>query len=196
MSIDTSDPRALQAAVDEEHGKEQLMELSDPEIRDLLREKHRLENELLRYQVNQMKTSIQSSQAHHDQVERDLADAQRQIAIRQYNCSHRKGGKGMAGVQGGGQDPQFSVFKHQLPNGDWMVLCSRCQKEWNRPLAGDPKYVELLDQYKKALALPTDNVASGGSQFSFVGVDGRRVSIDWKTARVNESPSIVDSWSL
>src|SRR5271166_6152499 len=61
----------------------------------------------------------------------------------QGNCSHMKGGKGPGAVLNGqGNDgSDYSVWKHVMPSGALMILCSRCGKEWmsRDPLLGTPE---------------------------------------------------------
>lgn len=96
-----------------------------------------------------------------------------QRASQQANCNHRKGGRGAEGVmRGQGDDAMYAVIKHKMPINDFMVLCTRCGKEWqpaNRwntengklvPLAATPGWAE-------AVQWPTDNSPSGSGIFTF-----------------------------
>jgi hypothetical protein len=76
----------------------------------------------------------------------------------QSNCNHRKGGMMDFEVgifPGDGDDPQFALAKHQLPDGSWFIKCLRCGKEWKE---GDINY-------ERALNAPTRNVSSTSIQF-------------------------------
>jgi hypothetical protein len=54
-----------------------------------------------------------------------LADEERQRKTRIQQCPHKKGGMDLAGYREG-TDEQFAVFRHQFPNGDYMIQCQRC----------------------------------------------------------------------
>lgn len=100
------------------------------------------------------------------------ANANNEMSI----CTHRKGGKGLEAVKGGGKgnDPKFAVIKHRLPNGDVAVLCQRCPMIWLAPVqpkktakmtqqefqAAAAKYKTDLREYRAALEFQTDNEES------------------------------------
>lgn len=111
--------------------------------------------EKLRHDVANLRATKEKAAFNHEQVESDLADARNRAASRQTHCNHRKGGQGMNGLNGQGNDPQYAIAKHRLPFGDVLVLCMRCQKEWK---VGTPGYKEALD-------FPTDNSMTESSQF-------------------------------
>lgn len=90
-------------------------------------------------------------------------------------CYHKKGGKGVAQMFMG-NDQNYAVVTHTLSHGPTIVICQRCGKVW-RPPAKLPKkasteqkaiYREQLTEYRRALALPTDNEASGTAIFEIV----------------------------
>jgi hypothetical protein len=126
------------------------------ETHKLLLEKEQLELEVLRENVRKMKESRDRRAASHTQVEADLADFQRNQEMGFKQCNHHKGGKDIEGIRGNGTDSQYSIVRHQLPLGDWMIICLRCHKQW---LKGDP-------EYREALRWPTDNSPSGSCLFT------------------------------
>jgi DNA-binding transcriptional MerR regulator len=84
----------------------------------------------------------------------------------QAHCSHKKGGTGVAAVlKGEGTSTNYAVIKHKMPDGRYWICCTRCLKEWHaaNKLDGTPE----TEGYREALMWPTDNTASGSSQFTF-----------------------------
>lgn len=106
---------------------------------------------------------------------------------KQANCNHKKGGNGAEGVVGGqGDDPQYSVIKHKMPNGDIWVRCLRCAKTWKPPVEfkfyfdstgknvapKDGKFSKeafdiAVKEYREALVFQTRNQTSGSIVFQF-----------------------------
>ena len=77
-------------------------------------------------------------------------------------CQHRKGGvmRRINGVNDShrisdalenGTDNQRSVIKHQLGDGTYMIICTRCNKKWVKDTPG----------YQEAMQFETRNVSSG-----------------------------------
>jgi len=133
-----------------------MPEQSRKEELDQLRlERERLELEQLRHEVAELQSKRERKAMAHSQVEHDLKDFEDNQRRRQENCNHRKGGKNLEGVQGRGTDPMYAVIQHQLPFGDWIVICQRCQKIWKK---GDA-------DYKEAINFQTDNSPSGPTLF-------------------------------
>jgi hypothetical protein len=76
-----------------------------------------------------------------------------------------------------GNDPNYAVIKHTLSHGPVIVVCQRCTKVWEPPprelvaKGATPEmraeYRGLLEQYRWALNLPTDNEPSGTVLFAF-----------------------------
>ena len=105
----------------------------------------------------------------------------------QDHCNHKKGGNGLEGYVGGqGDDPQFSVLKHQFLNGDIWVRCLRCGKWWKPPVEesfyfdnrgrnvapSDGTFNKELferaqQEYRAALSFPTRNSMSTSYVFQF-----------------------------
>lgn len=87
----------------------------------------------------------------------------------QKRCNHRKGGKGaIAVINGEGNDSNYAVIKHRLPNGKFFVLCQRCGKEWHPGhVVGGIVLSVATPGYDEAVGYPTDNTASGSSTFTF-----------------------------
>ncbi len=147
--------------------REAALEQSDVELKALMLEERRLRNQLLKYELEKMQLKKSELLHNHEQVEKDLADMMRQSALRRRQCNHRKGGRGMEGIRGQGSANEYSIFKHQFPNGEWFIICSRCTNEWRSPDPNDPNYPALYQAYQTALMYPTDNIPSGGSIFTF-----------------------------
>ena len=89
-------------------------------------------------------------------------------------CTHRKGGMGVENILNG-NSPNYAVVKHTLSHGETIVVCQRCPKVWRPP---DPRLIgrgataedrrrhaRELQEYRDALAFPTDNSASGSQIF-------------------------------
>jgi hypothetical protein len=111
----------------------------------------------------------------------------RQRRVAQAYCNHKKGGNGLEGyVTGQGDDPQYSVFKHQFLNSDVWIRCLRCGKWWKPPVESSfyfnsfgrevapqdgkfskEKYEQAWVEYRQALAFPTRNTMSTSYQFRF-----------------------------
>lgn len=103
----------------------------------------------------------------------------------QDHCNHKKGGSGAEGFIGGqGDDAQYAVLKHRMPNGDVWVRCLRCGKTWKPPIEEqhtfnakgvvDPKgkfsqesFDAAQHEYERAVAFTTRNQMSGSIQFRF-----------------------------
>jgi hypothetical protein len=145
------------------------------EIAKIRIEKEKIEAQLLSFQLEELKLRQVRRSSSHLQVEKDLGDMIRNFALRQGNCNHRKGGRGLSGVQGKGTDSDYAIIKHQMPNGDWHVFCTRCSKHW-QPTDADAK---LKGGYFEALDWPTDNTPSGSSMFTFQRGDGSRDPVRW-----------------
>jgi len=111
-------------------------------------------------------------------IEFALARDREQEKRKQEACVHRKGGKGKDGIYNG-NDANYAVITHTLSHGPTIVVCQRCGKIWEPP-ARLPKgaskelraqYVEQMAEYRKALALPTDNEPSGTVIFEIIRND-------------------------
>lgn len=93
-------------------------------------------------------------------------------------CQHRKGGKGTSQMYAG-NDANFAVITHTLSHGPVIVVCQRCGKIWEAPTPLPKKHTpEMRAQYKldlqeynRALNLPTDNEPSGTVLFTFTPYD-------------------------
>jgi hypothetical protein len=103
------------------------------------------------------------------------------LAVRQFiaqrkaqqdNCNHRKGGIGHESVmRGQGTDAMYAVWKHKQPNGTWLVLCSRCGKEWRGEFRVQGRLIEAAvpsqTEFLQAINFPSDNSPSGSSSFQY-----------------------------
>ena len=77
-------------------------------------------------------------------------------------CQHRKGGvmwrideinarQRISQALENGTSEQRSVIKHQLGDGTYMIICTRCNKKWVKDTSG----------YEEALKFKTNNTSSG-----------------------------------
>lgn len=127
----------------------------DLERSKLLQEKEQLELIKLRKEVEKMKLDDKQREILLKQHSETVDEYRRRINQEQQACNHHKGGVDIAGVRGQGNHSMFAVIKHQLPTGDIMVLCQRCNKIWQ---VGDSDYNAMLNA-------PTDNTMSTSVQF-------------------------------
>lgn len=85
----------------------------------------------------------------------------RALAI-QARCQHRKGGvmwrideinarQRISQALENGTSERRSVIKHQLGDGTYMIICTRCNKKWVKDTQG----------YEEALKFETNNASSG-----------------------------------
>ena len=156
--------------LDDQLGSKKTLELEQERIR-IDNEIRSLDLELKREQVKKIR---EAKQALIDKAAAQKAAIDQflfQRKARQATCNHRKGGVGAEGViRGQGQSAMSCVIKHRLPSGSWMVLCSRCGREWYGPLTalqngGTPK--PASKGYFAALQLPTNNSQSESSRFDY-----------------------------
>jgi hypothetical protein len=111
-------------------------------------------------------------------IEFSLKREREMDARKQAGCVHRKGGKGRDGIYNG-NDSNYAVITHTLSHGPTIVVCQRCGKKWEppaKPTKGASKeqraqYSADLAEYRRALALPTDNEPSGTVLFEIVRND-------------------------
>lgn len=163
--------------------------LSKPELSDAARielEIKQLELEAKKLEVAERKANVQDLEERlaEREMKRDnkrqrsitngitLADLNRQDKLNQARCNHRKGGQGQEGIQGGrGDDSQYAVLKHMMPNGDVWVRCLRCAKTWKPPVkkeyAEEAAYLKVFNEWQAALNFQTRNVQSGSIQYRF-----------------------------
>lgn len=144
-------------------------------LRDLKLQKAAIENELLTYQLEELRLKKARRSTTHLQHEKDLNDQIRSQEYRSSRCNHRKGGKGMAAIQGRGQDAQYCVIKHTLPTNEMFVFCTRCPKIW-KPEPNDP--IKQM-QYLTACEFPTDNEPSGSTIWQFRRNNGSQDPVRW-----------------
>lgn len=105
---------------------------------------------------------------------RQIKESEEKAQIR---CNHKKGGNGAEGIIGGqGDDPQYSVIKHRMGNGDVWVRCLRCAKTWKPPLESEftvkgkfdsESYQLAVKEYQEAVAFQTRNQMSGSIQYRY-----------------------------
>ena len=106
----------------------------------------------------------------------------------QDQCSHRKGGRGLEGLQKGGSAADYAVIRHTLPTNEMWQRCQRCGKTWRPPHvqdfdiktdAGKAAFEEAKKVYKDALSWPTDNIPSSGITFGHQSDDGNKSANDF-----------------
>jgi hypothetical protein len=105
-----------------------------------------------------------------DEILKELA----RRAGRQRQCSHRKGGTSVRGQSmplpyEGGDADTYALIKHQLPGGEWWILCQRCGAEWfpEDKFTGRPATVIGGFSWKDAMLARTDNAMSKSAVFVF-----------------------------
>jgi hypothetical protein len=111
-------------------------------------------------------------------IEFSLKRDREQLQRTQAGCAHRKGGKGKDGVFNG-NDASFAVITHTLSHGPTIVVCQRCGKIWEPPAKLAKRatteqraaYIEQMNEYRRALSLPTDNEPSGTVLFEVIRYD-------------------------
>lgn len=132
-------------------------------------EREELELEKLRADVDKLRGERMQRMMQRERMAQTLKDNETQEALRRASCKHRKGGKNKAGFLNG-NDSNYSVIHHTYPEGRLVVMCTRCQSEWEKPpielRKTDPKtYREKMAAYQEALNWPTDNEPSGTQLF-------------------------------
>jgi hypothetical protein len=95
----------------------------------------------------------------------------------QKRCNHRKGGvDARAFLEGQGTSAMYCVNKHKLPNGGYMVICERCNKEWHpadkwNVVDGVNVPKPATPGWEEAINFPTDNTPSTSGTFTFEKID-------------------------
>jgi acyl transferase domain-containing protein len=135
----------------------------------LTTEREELELENLRFTVEQQRSIRLQRTMQRERMALILRQNEDIEAQRRAQCKHRKGGKNKAGFLNG-NDGYYSVITNTYPDGRLVVMCSRCQSEWEKPAKElrktDPKlYRELLEEFQQAVNWPTDNEPSGSQLF-------------------------------
>jgi hypothetical protein len=143
-----------------------------------LTEFEQIETEWKRLQVLELRERLQTREDERarlknlrDKQVRDFEKAQATIQARQRVCKHRKGGRDNRFSNG--NDNNYCVIRNTYPNGDVVIMCSRCFMEVRRPdpreRKKDPEgYKERLALWKEWDAFPTDNTPSGGKIFEVI----------------------------
>jgi hypothetical protein len=111
-------------------------------------------------------------------IEMSLKRTRDAEAYTQSRCKHLKGGKGRDGIFNG-NDANYAVITHTLSHGPTIVVCQRCGKLWEPPERPGKKasaevrekYFENVNEYRRALAFPTDNEPSGTNLFEIIRED-------------------------
>ena len=117
----------------------------------------------------------------------ELKKTARDQTKHQDQCTHRKRGRGLEGLQRGGDGPEFAVIRHLLPWNEWYQRCQRCGKTWAPPhiqdfpetAAGKLAFEEAKRVYKDALSWPTDNTPSTGITFKHESEDNNVTAKDF-----------------
>ncbi len=145
-------------------------------------EEKRLRLELLREQVERERAKrMQLIEAIKKQAA-TILKAQQRRKREQSACSHKKGGRGRENILNGNA-PEFSIVVQTEAWGETYVLCTRCLKEWRKPLAvlqlvnplkfkeivkKDKKaYIAALEEFNAATRMMTDNSPSGSTLVEF-----------------------------
>ena len=128
----------------------------------------------LREQANERKSARAARQRQMRTVAMALKMTEDAKLYLQSRCVHRKGGKNLDQFFDG-NDSNYAVVKHTLSHGPTIVICQRCQKIWEPPKPLNPDatkaqreaYDADIKEYRRALALPTDNEPSGSVIFDY-----------------------------
>ena len=132
----------------------------------LNREERELDLELKREQVATLKAKRTAQLERARSAQTAIIQYMAQREAQQRACNHLKGGTGAeAFIRGQGDSPYYAVIKHKKPNGKWMVLCQRCNREWHE---GSPKTGELeTPGFQEAIRFNTNNSTSSSTTFLF-----------------------------
>lgn len=125
--------------------------------------------EKMRREVSILRSDEAMRRIRRDATEMSLRAEAEADAARHAGCWHKKGGNGIENLFRG-NDANYAVVKHILPDGVLIVVCQRCGCLWKPPekalLKSDRKaYVEQMAEYQKAVSFPTDNTTSGSQIF-------------------------------
>jgi hypothetical protein len=167
--------------------KKQSLEAMEIEFKQLEIEAKKLELLDIRDRVDerQMKRDNKDQRTRANGIVLENNSQQRKTA--QAYCNHKKGGNGLEGyVLGQGDDPQYSVLKHQFLNGDVWIRCLRCGRWWKPPVESSfyfnqygkevapkdgkfdkEKYEQAWAEYRLAVTFPTRNTMSTSYRFQF-----------------------------
>lgn len=134
-----------------------------------------LQLEQLRDTVTQIRRRRQSRLNRLAALRQAAESQERQTQADQALCHHRKGGRG-PNWRLNGNDPNYAIVQHTYSHGPTVVCCLRCKKEWSAPAAlkrgasveERAASRKQLDEYRWAMALPTDNEPSGTRLFDFI----------------------------
>jgi hypothetical protein len=170
---------------------------------DLTAEEKRLDIELKRLELaerlEKSEERKRKKQERKEQFEAAMRAIQMELArrqARQRGCSHRKGGVAERGAKElpNGTDGVFALLKHQLPSGDWWILCQRCGGEWypEDRFTGKPATIIGGFSYRDALMAPTDNSPSKSCVFRLEDhrSDDQIAADAWKPPR-NEKGEVI-----
>lgn len=160
------------------------------ELASIELEMKRLQLETLREDIDIRKMTKQADTAIYRDRGVVLANTDRDNVHKRDACTHRKGGMGMEGLNGRGDDTDYAVFKMRWFDGRLWVRCLRCAKTWH-PIRlqqfGEVKDGKLIKanaiyksvdeameafktaeaEYRQACAFPTKNQPAGTSTYQF-----------------------------
>lgn len=156
---------------------------------DLVEEQRRLDVEIKRLELDEKIEAMAGRKRKKEQKLSEFNMKNRQIAAElgrrassQRICQHRKGGVTIPGTANplppeGGDSDMFSIIKHQMPGGEWVIFCSRCGAEWwpANKFTGQPETVIGGYSWRYMLAARTDNASSKSAVFNF---EDRRTEAD------------------
>jgi hypothetical protein len=169
----------------------------DLEIKKAQLEEIKAQAEERKYNLADLKHRLAEREIKEKQVTEDRAAVGRTIAQQEATdtarwkvCSHRKGGivkpRDLRVLSIGGNSQQYSVFKHQMINGDIWIRCSRCGKTWAPPQKerfyfdkfgrevgerngtfDEERFRKAWVEYQTAIEFPTNNTMSTSVQARF-----------------------------
>jgi hypothetical protein len=145
-------------------------------------ESRRMELEMKQLQLLTLRDSIDEKKMEKaNRLERSrqngvtIDDQHRTEAAFQAGCSHKKGGTGMDGLNGQGNDAEYAVAKMTWFTGELLVRCLRCSKTWKpvRRVAfpagkeGDEQFEKTQREYREACSFHTRNQPMGTYKVMF-----------------------------
>lgn len=135
-----------------------------------------LQQDLVKRQTEQMKMKDAQNRDKFYSRGQELRKTDKDQQKHQDQCSHRKAGRGIEGLQKGGNSADYAIIRHILPTNELWQRCLRCAKTWRPPhvqdfdvntVGGKAAYEEAKRVYKEATSWPTDNTTSSGITFNW-----------------------------
>lgn len=166
------------------------LEQTELELKQLELEERKLNLINLRQNIDQRKMYDEQQRAIYRDRGVVLNDKARTEHMTQAACTHKKGGIGMDGLNGQGDDNEYAVWKIRWFDGKMWVRCLRCSQTW-KPVrleqfckvengkavapvapydtieAATAAFNQAQAEYKQACAFTTKNQPSGTTTYQF-----------------------------